>query len=91
MFKEPNYFMEDENKKINIFKIGNDDDEDLAAKEILEDYYFCTNSTIEKLSKVKIPIYRDLSNFARQLMLGKKTREDPVDYIETIELSYKLT
>ena len=44
----------------------------------------------EKLQKIKIPIYRDISRMARRIMLDISTgKEDRFDYIDSYELSFK--
>ena len=46
---------------------------------------------VEKLQKIKVPIYRDISSLARNCTSGKPTgKEDITDYIDSFELSFKL-
>ncbi len=45
---------------------------------------------VEKIQKIKIPIYRDISRMARRIALGITTgKEDRFDYIDSYELSFK--
>ena len=80
-------------KKINLFKIIRDECDDEIGPSILDKFYFCWSSVIEKLQKIKIPIYRDLSLLGRKATAGISTRrgnEDITDYIDSFELSFKL-
>ena len=45
----------------------------------------------EKISKMKIPIYRDISTLGRNIMVGMSTgKEVVVDLMDSNELSIKL-
>ena len=78
-------------KAMNIFKISfNKNQKEMIGKELLNKYNFSFTSMVEKLQKIKIPIYRDISRMARRISLGKSTpKEDRFDYIDSYELSFK--
>ena len=76
---------------VNIFKISfNKNQREMIGKELLDKYNFNFTSMVEKLQKIKIPIYRDISKMARRISLGISTgKEDRFDYIDSYELSFK--
>ena len=73
--KEENFFMKtDHYKNLNIFKIAfNKNQKEIIGKELLNKYYFSFTSMVEKLQKIKIPIYRDISRMARKISLNVST------------------
>lgn len=55
------------------------------GKAILDTYYFCHNSLKEVVQKRKVLIYRDISRFARHLMLEKQVNEDKSTFLHVDE------
>lgn len=76
---------------LNIFKIAfNKNQKEMIGKELLDKYNLSFTSMVEKLQKIKIPIYRDISRMARRISLNISTgKEDRFDYIDSYELSFK--
>jgi predicted nuclease with TOPRIM domain len=63
-----------DNKKLNIFKVAfNRNQKEMIGRELLNKYYFSFTSMVEKLQKIKIPIYRDISRMARRISLNIST------------------
>jgi len=55
-------------KKINIFKYARDANLDISSIDYLQSKKFSFNSVIERSYTCRIPVYRDLSYFARMTL-----------------------
>lgn len=80
---EENFFQASA-KKINVFRILVDSEELKSNRSVLQKYYFShTHSAMtEKISKMKIPIYRDISTMSRKLVTDLGTgRENIQDFM----------
>lgn len=69
--KEESFFFKKENEtKLNIFKIPRSDDECLNPFEKLSKKNFSFNAMVDRISNLKIPIYREISNMGWGLLMG---------------------
>lgn len=55
-------------KKVNIFKYARDTDVEICSIDYLQKKNFSFNSVIERSYTCRIPVYRDLSYFARMTL-----------------------
>lgn len=62
------------------------------TKDVLNQFYFCHNSTIDKLNQFKSNTLRDISKSARNYITDPKfTHTNRLDHISSKELSFKIS
>lgn len=72
----------------NIFNLVFNNDELIKmGNSILDKYYFCHNSMKEIVQKLKVPIYRDISIFARKMVTERQSKENRSDYLDPNEVN----
>ena len=83
--RDKNYYFKHEDIG-NLFKfLRNPELVHTRGKAVLDDYYFCHNSMKDIVQKRKVLIYRDISRFARHLILERQINEDKSIFIHTNE------
>lgn len=84
---DTNYYAERQGP-INIFEFMRGNLPSIISKDILKKYFFNFTSCLEKMQRYKVPIYREISQLARNLVLNSNiSKSVRLDVLNSAELS----